>query len=279
MSKINGIDKKVYEYVNEQLDLIEREFNVKVLYAVESGSRGWGFANEDSDYDIRFIYLRPLKDYLSITKKRDVIDINDLGKRQYGYDLDFQGWDITKALSLHRKSNPNLREHLIHTMVYRGDTHIFDGLPDFDLVTLKHAYGAMTYSNWKKYVKGEEMTPKVTKRYCYCIRQILAWILIDEYDDINAPVNIDDLFEIFKKDGYFGDELLNDMKILVEYYKSNCKLNKLSEKSIMRLSKFISKYLKIIKTKQDESGELPDVSIYDERFREILKEYNPSLKF
>jgi len=70
MSKINGIDKKVYEYVNEQLDLIEREFNVKVLYAVESGSRGWGFANEDSDYDIRFIYLRPLKDYLSITKKR-----------------------------------------------------------------------------------------------------------------------------------------------------------------------------------------------------------------
>ena len=271
---INGIRRDVYDYVNCQLDAIEDEFNVKILYAVESGSRGWGFANEDSDYDVRFIYIRPLNDYLCIDNKRDVIDINDIGRRDYEYDLDFQGWDITKALQLHRKSNPNLREHLIHSMVYRGDTHIFDNLPDFDLVTLKHAYGAMTYSNWKKYVKGEDMTPRVTKRYCYCIRQILAWILIDEKGDINAPVNIDELFAIFRRDGYFADKLLDDMEVLIDYYRSNCKLNRLSEQNIMRLSKFISTYLDIMKTKQDQSGELPDIEIYNERFREILKEYN-----
>ena len=267
---INGIEEKVYNYVNEQLDKLEEEFNIKILYDVESGSRGWGFANESSDYDVRFIYVKPLNDYLSITPKRDVIDINDLGVREYEYDLDFQGWDITKALNLHRKSNPNLREHIIHSMVYRGDSHIFDDLPDFDLVTLKHAYGAMTYSNWKKYVKGEDMTPKVTKRYCYCIRQILAWILIDEYDTGEVPVNIDELFDIFKKEGYFGDGLLDDMNTLIEYYRSNCKLNKLSEDSIMRLSKFITKYLKIMKTRQGKPAKLPDIEIYNRKFREIL---------
>ena len=86
---INGIEDEVYKYVNKELDNIEKEFGVKILYAVESGSRGWGFANEESDYDVRFIYIRPLSDYLSIAHKRDVIDINDLGKRDYKYDLDF----------------------------------------------------------------------------------------------------------------------------------------------------------------------------------------------
>ena len=74
---INGINEDVYNYVNQELDKIEKEFNIHILYAVESGSRGWGFANEDSDYDVRFYYIRPLYDYLSIDKKRDVIDIND----------------------------------------------------------------------------------------------------------------------------------------------------------------------------------------------------------
>ncbi len=40
----------------EKLKYIEEENNVKILYAVESGSRGWGFASRDSDYDVRFIY-------------------------------------------------------------------------------------------------------------------------------------------------------------------------------------------------------------------------------
>ena len=79
---INKIDKNVYNYVNKCLNEIEEEFNIKILYAVESGSRGWGFANEDSDYDVRFIYVRPLQDYLSINNLRDVIDNHDLKNRE-----------------------------------------------------------------------------------------------------------------------------------------------------------------------------------------------------
>ena len=69
---INGIEDDVYKYVNQELDKIEEKFGVKILYAVESGSRGWGFANETSDYDVRFIYIRPENDYLSIKEIRDV---------------------------------------------------------------------------------------------------------------------------------------------------------------------------------------------------------------
>ena len=71
---INGIDKDVYHYVNQELNKIEKEFDIHILYAVESGSRGWGFANEDSDYDVRFYYIRPLsknaKEYLHLYRRR-----------------------------------------------------------------------------------------------------------------------------------------------------------------------------------------------------------------
>lgn len=272
---INGIDKDVYHYVNQELNKIEKEFDIHILYAVESGSRGWGFANEDSDYDVRFYYIRPLYDYLSIDKKRDVIDINDLGRREYEYDLDFSGWDITKVLQLHRQSNPNLREHMLHNMVYRGNCDFLKDLPDFDINTLKHAYGSMTYNNYMKYINGartDDFSPRVVKRYCYCIRQILAWILIDKYNDVNAPINIDILLNSFDDDDSIGDGLLQDMRDLVDFYKNNCKSNKLSEEKILRLRKWIHTYLQVIKTVQGKKRELPDIEIYNIAFRKVINE-------
>ena len=81
----------------ENLTLIEHDHNVRILYAVESGSRAWGFASKNSDFDVRFIYIHTLDWYLSIQEKRDVIEIpiND--------DLDISGWDLRKALGLLRK--------------------------------------------------------------------------------------------------------------------------------------------------------------------------------
>ena len=270
---INGIDKDIYNYVNQELDKIEKEFNIKILYAVETGSRGWGFANENSDYDVRFYYIRPFEDYITIEKRRDVIDINDLGKRQYEYDLDLSGWDISKVLYLHRKSNPSLREHIIHNMVYRGNCDFLNDLPEFDLSTLKHHYGSMTYGNYHKYIKGkrtDDFSPRVVKTYCYCIRQILAWILIDEYDDVNAPINIDVILSRFENDDILSPQLLQDMRDCIDFYKSGCKLNKLTERAIMNLSTWIDTWLQVIKTKQGKSKQLPDIEIYNNRFRELI---------
>ena len=272
---INGIDKDVYHYVNQELNKIEKEFDIHILYAVESGSRGWGFANEDSDYDVRFYYIRPLYDYLSIDKKRDVIDINDLGRRKFEYDLDLSGWDITKVLQLHRQSNPNLREHMLDDMVYRGNCDFLKDLPDFDITTLKHAYGSMTYNNYMKYINGactDDFSPRVVKTYCYCIRQILAWILIDKYNDVNAPINIDIILDRFKDEDIISDGLLQDMRDLVDFYRSGCKSNKLSEEKILRLREWIYTYLQVTKTVQDKKRELPDIEIYNIAFRKVINE-------
>jgi hypothetical protein len=93
------------EEILRRLSEIEKEEDVTVFYACESGSRAWGFPSEDSDYDVRFLYLRQSNWYLSIDveEKRDVIErpINDL--------LDISGWDLRKALKLLLKSNPPLQ--------------------------------------------------------------------------------------------------------------------------------------------------------------------------
>src|SRR5699024_2378147 len=105
------------ETILKSLLKIEEDFNVKILYAVESGSRAWEFPSKDSDYDVRFIYVHRKENYLTIDQmgigeKRDVIElpINDL--------LDISGWELTKALRLFRKSNPPLMEWLHSRIVY-----------------------------------------------------------------------------------------------------------------------------------------------------------------
>lgn len=92
------------EIIINKLKEIEQNENVKILLAVESGSRAWGFASPDSDYDVRFIYVRPTNHYLRLDKTRDVIElpIND--------KLDINGWDLKKALTLLHNSNPTLFE-------------------------------------------------------------------------------------------------------------------------------------------------------------------------
>jgi hypothetical protein len=89
-----------------KLDEIETRENVLIFYACESGSRAWGFPSSDSNYDIRFLYLRPKDWYLSIDSGRDVIELPILDS------LDINGWDLKKALGLLMKSNPSLLEWL-----------------------------------------------------------------------------------------------------------------------------------------------------------------------
>ena len=85
--------------IKEQLRRIEDAENIKILLAVESGSRAWGFASPDSDYDVRFVYIRSLEDYLRLDAIRDVIElpIDDV--------LDINGWDLQKTLRLLHKWN------------------------------------------------------------------------------------------------------------------------------------------------------------------------------
>ena len=101
------------DLIIKKLTEIEEQEDIRILHAVESGSRAWGFPSPDSDYDVRFIYVRKPEFYLKLEKTRDVIElpINDM--------LDINGWDLKKTLQLLYGSNPTLFEWMSSPVVYR----------------------------------------------------------------------------------------------------------------------------------------------------------------
>jgi len=101
------------ETILQKLLELEQAENIKILYACESGSRAWGFASPDSDFDVRFIYARKVNDYLTITDLPDNVGlpVNEV--------LDIDGWDLKKALRLFLKSNSTLYEWLQSPIVYK----------------------------------------------------------------------------------------------------------------------------------------------------------------
>ena len=162
------------EMILNKLNEIESRENVRILLAVESGSRAWGFASPDSDYDVRFIYVRPREDYLRLEKTRDVIELPIEG------ELDINGWDLNKTLRLLRASNPTLFEWFSSPIVYR-ETAFAD---EFRSVMKKYYssrrglnhYLSMAGSNCHEYLRGDTVK---AKKYFYVLRPVLAcrWIL------------------------------------------------------------------------------------------------------
>ena len=162
------------ELIVSKLKQIEKEQNVKILLAVESGSRAWGFASPDSDYDVRFIYVRPAKDYLRLEKTRDVIElpIHD--------ELDINGWDLQKTLRLLYRSNPTLFEWFSSPIVYL-ETDFADRfrkvmMDYFSIKKSLYHYISMAEGNYREYLKGEMVK---AKKYFYVLRPVLAcqWVL------------------------------------------------------------------------------------------------------
>ena len=162
------------ETILSKLNEIENRENVKILLAVESGSRAWGFASPDSDYDVRFIYVRPKEDYLRLEKTRDVIELPIEG------ELDINGWDLDKTLRLLRASNPTLFEWFSSPIVYRETAFA----QEFRSIMQRYFsskrglshYLSMASSNYREYLKGDTVK---AKKYFYVLRPVLAcrWIL------------------------------------------------------------------------------------------------------
>lgn len=162
------------DLIIEKLKEIEIKENVKILHCVESGSRAWGFASPDSDYDVRFIYVRPQEYYLRLDKTRDVIEW------QLDDTLDINGWDIKKALILLRKSNPTLFEWNSSPIIYKTTEewkNIANIINNYFLAKsgLYH-YLNTARGNYREYLQGDEVR---LKKYFYVLRPILAckWIL------------------------------------------------------------------------------------------------------
>ena len=160
--------------IQEKLREIEQKENCQILLAAESGSRAWGFASPDSDYDVRFIYVRPQESYLRLEKVRDVIEvpINDM--------LDVNGWDLNKTLRLLHKSNPTVFEWFSSPIVYRdsGFARAFRPVMDryFSSKSGLWHYLHMANGNYREFLQGGLVK---AKKYFYVLRPVLAcrWIL------------------------------------------------------------------------------------------------------
>ncbi|MGN0596622.1 MAG: DNA polymerase beta superfamily protein [Ruminiclostridium sp.] len=157
-----------------KLKEIEREYNVNVLWAVESGSRAWGFASPDSDFDVRFIYKRKPKDYLKLNPQRDVIEL------PVDEIWDLNGWDLDKTLTLLQKSNPTLYEWMNSPVRYYCTDFVKRIRPLLDECfseeKMLYHYLCTAKNDAKAHLQGETIKPK---KYFYSLRSVLAcmWIM------------------------------------------------------------------------------------------------------
>lgn len=177
--------KSVTALIEQKLCEIEEKEQVRILHAVESGSRAWGFASPDSDYDVRFIYVRTEEDYLKLNPQRDVIEweLNEV--------LDINGWDIKKVLQQYYKSNSVLYEWAASPVVYRTteewkQIHKYASAYFSFKAVLYHYYG-MAKKNYLDYLQGEQVN---YKKYFYILRPVFACIWLEEK---NSPPPV--LFE------------------------------------------------------------------------------------
>ena len=146
----------------KKLENIEKEYDVKIILASESGSRAWGFPSNDSDYDVRFIYVNKKDWYLSIAERRDVIEL------PIDSVLDINGWDLRKSLQLMRKSNSPLLEWMnspIQYCVWRSAFHRMYNLSKIAFMpeTSCHHYLSMSKANISKFQIDERVKLKVER--------------------------------------------------------------------------------------------------------------------
>ena len=174
MTQAHPIDPTIRSEIIAKLAEVERSEGVRVLYACESGSRGWGFASPDSDYDVRFIYVRPTTDYLRVLPMRDVIE------EAPGPVFDVNGWDLRKALHLLAKGNATLVEWISSPVVYRADNAFLQRMQiaiqsQYQPERSFHHYMHMARGNYREYLQGEQVR---AKKYLYVLRPVLAalWV-------------------------------------------------------------------------------------------------------
>jgi predicted nucleotidyltransferase len=186
MKRHNAIPEERWAEVQRRLDAIERRENCRILFAVESGSRAWGFPSPDSDYDVRFVYKRPVDWYLSIYAGHDVIEtpIED--------EMDVSGWDIRKALHLVLKSNAVISEWMESPIVYRRDPAALHQLRRF----ADHALNPRALTHHYLHLARRQVAAKlargqvVLKRYFYALRPALALRFLRLRDGQRPPMQL-----------------------------------------------------------------------------------------
>jgi predicted nucleotidyltransferase len=256
------IDPTIHTEIMTRLQQVEVEHGVRILWAIESGSRAWGFHSPDSDYDIRFIYVRPQDFYLSI----DVEDQRDVIEYPIVDDVDLNGWDIRKALRLLSKSNPGIVEWLHSPIVY---SHSGDFQPlalqllaeFYSLEKGIYHYRSSAKSNYQQFLRGE--TVKL-KKYLYVLRPLLAVMWLEKYGTI-APIEFDRLRTVLD-----NAEVQHAIDTLLEIKKTASE--KAEQKPFPVLQHFIEVELARLEGFNDSAMNMMAMPRLNEVFRRVVGE-------
>jgi len=250
------------EILNELLRL-ELQHDIKILYAVESGSRAWGFASTDSDWDVRYIYIHRLEWYLKIDDKKDNQE------EILPNDIDLAGWELKKALRLFRKSNPPMLEWLRSPIVYLQQFSTADKLREltkeyFNPKSCLHHYLHMAEGNYREYLQKDIVR---VKKYFYVLRPILAcdWIM---QTNTMAPMEFSKLLDSQVTDQNIKEEIQNLLKRKMsgEELKEEPKIHILNDFLEQKIN-YYNDYLKSL----DQITQ-PDTTRLDELFKQTIYE-------
>lgn len=250
----------------QRLKDIESRYDVRILLAVESGSRAWGFASKDSDYDVRFIYVHRKEWYLTLIEGRDVIEELDSDGV-----MDIAGWDLKKALLLMGKGNCAFAEWLNSPIVYYKDEEFFkpvNSLKDdyFRKVSAVNHYYHMAMNHDKRYLekRGWEM-----KRFMYHLRGLLASKYVAIYGTY-PPVVFKELVEKMVSNKPIKAEISDLVRLKQESREHNTMI--VSDSLVVFATGVAKEIETMFGTIPDEN--LPSLKKLDEFFLKIINSFN-----
>ncbi|TAJ46944.1 MAG: nucleotidyltransferase domain-containing protein [Herbiconiux sp.] len=166
-----SLDSGVVAEIDRRLHSVGSAHDVTILWAIESGSRAWGFPSPDSDYDCRFLFARPADHYLSLWPDRDVIEtpLDEI--------FDVNGWDLAKAVKLVAKGNATAIEWLRSPIIYEGSPTFRDDMLEFAEAVVERASIGRHYLH----VAQQQKTGSPSlKRVFYVLRPVMAlrWLRV-----------------------------------------------------------------------------------------------------
>lgn len=165
--------------IQARLKRIEEEEDIKIILAIESGSRAWGFHSPDSDYDVRFIFTRPVDWFLNLGAQRDVVE------RPIDAVLDISGWQLDKALRLALKGNAVIAEWLQSPITYQSNDVARSALITFCQQAIQRRPISWHYLSLTDKHLERALKPDGTirlKRLFYALRPALAlrWMRLND---------------------------------------------------------------------------------------------------
>jgi hypothetical protein len=262
--EIYNINASVRTEIQGELLRIAEDNNIRILYACESGSRAWGFASPESDYDIRFIFLHPTSWYLSVLPQDDGMDLF------IDKELDINGWDIRKVLRLMMKSNITAFEWLQSPIVYQTDEDFKAAIWSlsqhfFQARSSILQYLSLAGNSFRRISEESEIN---VQKYLYVMRPLLAAMWIAQHKSA-APMTFAELLPLLKP-------FSNIEAIVLELWEKALLSNEKDIiKPIQELDDFIQK--EIVKCNNIAEGMKESAvrtDMLDAFFRMVIQTYN-----